>query len=149
MAQTLEALIEKEFTEVQKAKEDLLAKRAEIDQQIAALDLRIRAAENYRATLEGKFVAQQSLPLGPKARMSRQQAGSRAPRAPRGSREHIKNQIVELLTQHPEGLIAGQIIDQLTDYAKQLPNVLSLMKKDGVIHQEAKRGPYFIPPEAA
>jgi hypothetical protein len=146
MAQTLEALIEKEFTEVQKAREDILAKRAELDKQLAALDLRIRAVENYRATLEGKFAAPQAVQSGPRSRTPRQQAG---PRAARGSREHVKNQIVQLLHEHPEGLFASQITDLLADYAKQIPNVLSLMKKEGAIHQDARRGPYYIPQEAA
>ena len=146
MAQTLEALIEKEFTEVQKAREDLLAKRAEIDKELADLDLRIRAAENYRATLEGKFVAPVPLTAGPRSRKPRQEA---APRAARGSREHVKNQIVQLLHEHSEGLVASQITDALADYAKQIPNILSLMKKEGAIHQDARRGPYYIPGAAA
>jgi hypothetical protein len=112
----------------------LLAKRAEIDGQLEALDLRIRAAEIYRATREGRF----SLPAsGRKTRAS-------STRAPRGSREQLKRQILDLLKQHPEGLVSNQICASLPEGAKQIPNVLSVMKKDGVLDQEARRGPYRI-----
>ena len=81
MAQTLEALIEKEFQDVQKTREDLLAKKQEIDNQLRALDLRLQAAVNYRATLEGKFAQ-------PVTRSRKQQTktGTRAPRGARAGR---------------------------------------------------------------
>ena len=138
MSQTLESLIEKEFQEVQKTREDLLAKRAEIDEQLVALDLRIRAAENYRATLQGRFN-----PTAPKSRKPRE--SSSGSRAPRGSREALKNQIVALLKQHPEGMVSSQITAAFPDQVKAIPNLLNLMKKDGVLHQEARRGPYSLP----
>jgi hypothetical protein len=54
MAQNMETVIEREVAEVQKAREDLLAKRAEIDEQLLALDRRLYAAQTYQAALEGK-----------------------------------------------------------------------------------------------
>lgn len=137
MAQTLQALIEKEFEQVQKEREDLLGKRAEIDAQLQALDRRLNAAENYRLTLEGKFTVQ--LPLQPSKK--REATGERAPR---GSRDALKNQIIDLIKKHPDGLIAKQINDEFPD-VKGLANVLALLKKDGTIRQDAKRGPYYIP----
>jgi hypothetical protein len=133
-AAKLQSLIEKEYQEVQKAREELLAKRAEIDEQLEALDLRIRAAEIYRATLEGRF--------SPPASARKTRASST--RAPRGSREELKKQILDLLKQHPEGLVSNQITVALPRGAKQIPNVLSVMKKDGVLDQEARRGPYRV-----
>ena len=56
MAQPLQSVIEKEFQEVEKARQELLAKRDEIEEQLRALDLRLQAAINYRATLEGNFL---------------------------------------------------------------------------------------------
>jgi hypothetical protein len=138
MAQTLEALIEKEFAEVQKAREELLAKREEIDQQLVALDRRLYAAETYKAVLEGKLPAAE-----PRTRKPREASG---PRGRRGSREQLKSRIVDLVRQHPTGLAADQINQSLnaTDpkQKQQIANVLSLLKKDGLLRQEHRRGPY-------
>ena len=140
MAQNLEALIEKEFQEVQKTREDLLAKREEIDEQLKALDLRLRAAENYRATLEGHFTPPRSrTPRIPRAT---------GVRAPRGSREQLKQQIRELIGKFPGGLTAEAINHELraTDpkQKQKIANVLSLMKQEGAITQEQRRGPYTL-----
>ena len=90
MPQTLESLIEKEYETVQKAREDLLAKRAEIDDQLRALDRRLDAAANYKATLEGKF-----------ARPARTgQRKPRAPstgRAPRGAGGELQKRILSVI----------------------------------------------------
>jgi hypothetical protein len=138
MAQTLEALIEKEFAEVQKAREELLAKREEIDEQLLALDRRLYAAETYKAVLEGKVPPAES-----RTRRTREAA---APRGRRGSREQLKSQIVDLVRQHPEGLAADQINRSLnvTDpkQKQQIANLLSLLKKDGILRQGQRRGPY-------
>jgi hypothetical protein len=138
MAQTLEALIEKEFAEVQKAREALIAKREEIDQELLALDRRLYAAQTYQAALQGK------LPTGePRTRKPREKS---AQRGRRGSREQLKSQIVDLVRQHPTGLAADQINQSLnaTDpkLKQQIANVLSLLKKDGLLRQEQRRGPY-------
>jgi hypothetical protein len=65
MAQTLEALVEKEFAEVQKAREELLAKRKEIDEQLLELEKRFNAAQTYKAMREGKLP-----PTDPRTRRS-------------------------------------------------------------------------------
>jgi hypothetical protein len=133
-AANLQSLIEKEYQDVQKAREELLAKRAQIDEQLEALDLRIRAAENYRATLEGRF--------SPPARERKPAATST--RAPRGFREELKKQILDLLKQHPQGMVSNRITAAIPEGAKQIPNVLSVMKKEGLLDQETKRGPYRV-----
>jgi hypothetical protein len=140
VASTLEAVIEKEFQEVEKARQELLAKRKEIEEQLKALDLRLQAAINYRATLEGKFSAPRQ------ERKSRESTGSRAPR---GTRDRVKQRILELMKQHPEGLASDQISSALgateAKQKQQIANLLSLLKKDGALHQEARRGPYALP----
>ena len=80
-------------------------------------------------------------PIGTQEPKARKTAGARAPR---GSREELKNKITELLKQHSEGLVASQITTAIPEGTKQIPNVLSIMKKAGLIKQEARRGPYFI-----
>jgi hypothetical protein len=138
MAQTLEALIEKEFAEVQKAREELLAKREEIDEQLLVLERRLYAAQTYQAALQGKLSAAE-----PRTRKPREAAG---PRGRRGSREQLKSQIVDLVRQHPEGLAADQINQSLKagdpKQRQQIANLLSLLKKDGILRQGQRRGPY-------
>jgi hypothetical protein len=138
MAQNLEAEIERELAEAQKDREELLAKREEIDQQLLEVDLRVYAAQTYQAARHGK------LPVAePRTRKPRE---SSAPRSRRGSREQLRTQIVDLVRQHPAGLVADQISQSLnaTDpkQKQQIANVLSLLKKDGVLRQVQRRGPY-------
>jgi hypothetical protein len=133
---TIKRVIEREFAEVQKSREDLLAKRAEIDDQLRALDRRLEAATNYKATLEGKF------------RTSFSERKTRAPstRAPRGDRAKLKEKILDLLRQ---GELTAEAINselQATEpkEKQKIANVLSLMKQNGAITQEQRRGPYTI-----
>jgi hypothetical protein len=50
------------------------------------------------------------------------------------------------VSKHPEGLAADQINQSMnaTDpkQKQQIANVLSLLKKEGALHQEQRRGPY-------
>jgi hypothetical protein len=127
MAQTLEALIEREYETVEREREKLRAERAKIDEQLRALDRRLDAAANYKATLEGKFASP--------ARKARASSG----RAPRGARGELRQRILDLLRQNPDGLLASQIGDALPESKKQLPSVLSQMKGDGLLTQAAGR----------
>jgi chromosome segregation ATPase len=101
---TPESVIESEFQKVEKTREGLLTKRAEIDQQLQEVEQRFTNLRNALAALQGKF--------NPPTRGPSEQRKSRASssgRAPRGSREQLKNRISDLLKQHPEGLVANQI----------------------------------------
>jgi hypothetical protein len=135
MAKTFETFITEERERLQKVREDCLSKRAEIDEQIAAADRELYAINAYEQAKQGK------LPTEPRARKPR----ASGDRAPRGSREALKNQIVALLKRHPEGMVSSQITAAFPDQVKAIPNLLNLMKKDGVLHQEARRGPYSLP----
>jgi hypothetical protein len=106
-----------------------------IDEQIEAAEERFTRLRNAQAALEGKL----SLPAAAKERKTRASSGTRAKR---GSRDKIRDQIINLLKQHPEGMVSNQITSVVTD--KAVPNLLSLMKKEGGIRQPARRGPYFI-----
>jgi hypothetical protein len=137
--QTLAAYIQREREEVQKAREDLLAKRREIDEQLKGLDRRWEAAEAYEAVLRGKPIPQPRAP--------------RAPRAPRGKRGERRAELVDLIRQHPDGLTADQINQFLNATDKKdkqvIANLLANMKKEGTLHQEQRRGPYVIPADKA
>jgi hypothetical protein len=135
---TFETFIAEERERLQKAKEDLLSKRQEVDEQLTAADRELQAIAAYEQAKQGKFPFRE-----PRTRKPKDSAG---PRAPRGSREQLKSRIVELVKQHPTGLTSRQITDALdSTVAKQLPNLLSLMKKEGALAQEGRGGPYSIP----
>jgi hypothetical protein len=139
---TFETFIAEERERLQKAKKDLLSKRQEIDDELRAADRELHAIAAYEQAKQGKgsFAAL-------RARRPRDSSG---PRVPRGSRDQLKTQIVALVKQHPEGLVSDQINQSLSaSDAKakaSIAAVLSLLKKDGTLHQEQRRGPYFVPP---
>jgi hypothetical protein len=137
MAKTFEQFVEEERARLTKTREECLAKRQEIDEEIAAVDRELDAIAAYEQVKRGKA---STLSQQPRARRT---SGARAPR---GSREHLKNQIIELVSKHPEGLVSDQINRSLniTDpkQKQQLATVLALLKKEGALHQEQRRGPY-------
>jgi hypothetical protein len=127
---TPESVIEIEFQKVKKTREGLLKQLQEVEQRFTNL-------RNALAALQGKFTPPTRGTPGPL-----EQRKPRASSAPRGSREQLKTRITDLLKQHPEGLVANQITTAIPD--KGVPNLLSLMKKEGTISQEARRDPYRI-----
>jgi len=127
MAETLKTLIEREYETVEKERKELLERRGVIDEQLRALDRRLEAAANYTATLEGTFAA------------PRRKARASSGRAPRGARGELRQRILDLLRQNPAGLLSRQIGDALPDSKKQLGNLLSQMKGEGLLTQAAGR----------
>ncbi len=136
---TFATYIAREREEIQKGREDLLAKRREIDEKLQSLDRRWEAAEAYEATLRGK--------PAPKAH------AARAPGAPRGKRGERRAELLDLIRQHPDGLTADQINHSLNATDKRdkqaIANLLANMKKEGTLHQEQRRGPYIVPTNEA
>ena len=137
--QTLATYMQREREEIQTAREDLLAKRKEIDEQLQSLDRRWEAAEAYEAVLRGKPISH--------AR------ATRAPRAPRGKRRERRAELLDLIRQHPDGLTADQINQFLNATDKKnkqaIANLLANMKKEGTLHQEQRLGPYVAPANQA
>ena len=105
MTQTLESLIEKEYETVQKEREALLARRAEIDDKLRTLDRRLDAAANYKATLEGKFVRPTRAPSQRKA--------ATGTRAPRGAGGDMQKKILAVVQLFPQGATAEVINSEL------------------------------------
>jgi hypothetical protein len=143
MAQpTMESVIEREYETVQKEREDLLAKRADIDEQLRALDLRLEAATNYKATLEGKFARPTQAP--------RKSRGPSTGRAPRGAGGELQKHILAVVEQFPDGASAEVINSELqadtADAKKPIAAALFRMKKSDVLLQLKPRGPYSVAP---
>ena len=137
----LRRLIEREFEHGEKAREDLLAKRAEIDQQLTALDRRLEAAKNYRLTLEGRFATTPTV-----ARTPRKASG---PRAKRGELGGFRKEVYDYVAaQH--GRTSRQVIDHFKDVKVSKVNAaLHNLKKQGQLTQDGRGGQYVAAPEAA
>jgi hypothetical protein len=142
MVQTTEAVIERDLAEATKTREDLLTKRAELDEQIRAAEQRYNMLKHVQAVLQGRVSIEAST-----------ERKSRAPssgRAPRGARAEIRNQIAELLPRFADGLSAEGINSELqaeTKAQKQaIANVLSQMVKEGILTWGGRRQPYKLAP---
>jgi hypothetical protein len=134
------------FDQAEKRLKDLQAERD-------ALDVKIREAEqlhtnirNAQAALQGKWA--------PSTTASKERK-PRAPstRAPRGARAELRNQITELLRNSPQGLTAEGINSELQASSKnekqRIANVLSAMKREGLIVWDGRRSPYKLAPAQA
>jgi hypothetical protein len=139
---TFQSLLEKEYADLEKTLEDLRGKRAEIDQQIDQAEERFTRLRDAQAILEGKHITQRRLAKGTT------EAAARRARAPRGERGKLREQIKDIVAQHPDGLAAEGINQELgatTPKDKQrIANVLSLMKNEGILTQAQRRGPYKL-----
>lgn len=141
--QTFETFIAKERERLQKVREDALAKRAEIDDTIAATDRELAAIAAYEATKQGKTVG---------VKPARAPRGTTA-RAPKGARSELRQQILDLLASNPEGMFAEQIYKGLGATDKKgkqaIANLLVRMKADNAVYQPQKRAQYTLPAQAA
>jgi hypothetical protein len=67
------------------------------------------------------------------------------------SAEREGAELLELISQHPDGLTADQINQSLHATDKKdkqaIANLLANMKKEGALHQEQRRGSYVVPAE--
>jgi hypothetical protein len=135
----LETVLEKRFANIEKRREDLLARRAELDEQLHDVEDEYQRVKTAQEALAGKFR------VTPTERRPRAASGRRAPR---GARAELREKIVNLIKGDSDGLTAEGINSALEAHDKkakqQIANVLSSMKADGVLTQEARRGPYKL-----
>jgi hypothetical protein len=137
---TDEELLERRHKALAKEREDLLAKRAGIDQELSQLDIRIQAWANYKATLEGKF--RPPTAAAPRERKPR----TPSTRAPRGERAKLRKKLADHIGQSPDGATAQALYQELganTPHEKRpIDAALNAMKKDGTLNQERRHSPY-------
>jgi hypothetical protein len=117
MADTFKDLIEKERARVNQQRKMLLVQRADLDRQIAELDIELSAIEAYENAKRGKK---------PSRARAAQKDGKRA-------------QILQLIGTS-EGLTRGQLIDLMTTKGdksgeQSVSNALSILKKRGKLKQ--------------
>jgi hypothetical protein len=136
---TLETLVESRFEDIQKRREELLAKRAKIDEQLHAVEDEYHRVKIASDALAGKF----------KAVSAERKLRAPSTRATRGARGELREKIRDLIRQFPEGITAKGINTELqaTDKAskQRIANLLTLMLKDGSLERPQARGPYTLP----
>jgi chromosome segregation ATPase len=137
---TLETMFDKRFADIQKRREDLLAKRTEIEEQLHAVEDEYQRVKTAQEALAGKF----------KATPAERKPRATSTRAPRGARAELRQKLYDLIGQFPEGLTAEGINSELqaTDpkEKQKIANVLSLMVKDRVLTWGGRRQPYRLGP---
>ena len=109
----VDELIPQERERLTKAREDALSRKAEIDEEIAGIDLRLKALTAYEQVMNGK-----------------QPAGKR-----RNARTGMRSAILETLKQHPDGIIKGDLVTNMNaddpDQKRAISSALSALKRDG------------------
>jgi hypothetical protein len=119
------SFIEEERARIKAAIKAAKTKRQEADQEIEQLEAQIAAIAAYDTALKGKKAVTE-------------------PRAPRGRRGEKRQTILDLITQHPDGMTRHELIDQMNAHSdkaaeQSISNAPSALKKAGQLTQEGKR----------
>lgn len=94
-AETFESFMKRECKRLQKARDNAAARKAEVDQELDAIERELTAIEAYDKA------------RGDKA----ERAPKRAPRRAKGRRGEKRQAILDVLRQHPDGLTRGEILN--------------------------------------
>jgi hypothetical protein len=119
MEQTFADFIEKERERLARQREDVLARRRKLDDELAEIDRELNAIAAYEAAKRG--------------------TPARAPRRTRGKRQIV----LEEVKKHPEGITRGQLLETMGMQDKQgaqfVSNALSHFKRQGQMRLENGR----------
>lgn len=126
---TFEQFTAREKTRLAKAREDALAKQAEIEAALSAIDVELMAISAYEAAKKGK-------------RPGRRGSGTRTRRGPE------RQKILAVITASADGLMRGQVIEALGvkgDRAgeQSVSNSLAALKRSSKLRQNDE-GKYLI-----
>lgn len=122
--------IEKERTRLSKNRETILAKRTELDQQLATIDQELHAISAYEAARQGKLPLPATTHRAPRA--------STGTRGPRGEKQGA---VLALIQQHPNGIARADILEKMEAKGdkkaeQNISNALALLKKKGQLTAE-------------
>jgi hypothetical protein len=92
--------VERERARLHAERDAVLAQQKDLDAKLAALDREVSAVDAYEAAKSGK-----AAPSPPRARTARS--------AGRGRRGGRREELMELIRQHPEGLARKDILERL------------------------------------
>src|SRR3954464_13845996 len=129
MPETFEEMVERDRERLTKAREDALARRKQIDDEIEAIDREFEAIKAYE-----RIKTQKTQKGG---------AASKKPgqRARRGERQQ---EVLDLIGQHPDGLTRAEILAELGAKGDKkaeasISSALNNLKKSGRLGSEGKR----------
>lgn len=119
--ETMESIMEKERQRLKKQKEDVLAQRAQLDDQIEAIDKELGAIDAYEMAKQGKL---------PTATRTSTGAGTRRT----GIRDDIYNQVKQKPSARAD-LIEARGAKGNKSEEQAISNALSALKKSGKLKQ--------------
>lgn len=94
-AETFEGFIKRERKRLERARDKAAGRKAEVDQELNAIERELTAIEAYDKARGGKA----------------RRASKRAPRRAKGRRGEKRQTILDMLRQHPDGLTRGEILN--------------------------------------
>jgi hypothetical protein len=123
--ETLDSFITRERERLQKSRQDALARKQQVEDEIASIDRELKAMDAYHAVKQGKS----------ERRVRRRLPGRR------GSR---REQILELIKQTPDGLSRGDIITRLAlkgnkSGEQSVSNALTALKKQKLLDSRGRK----------
>jgi TFIIF-interacting CTD phosphatase-like protein len=126
MSESVVSVLEKERARLNKQRDQVLARREKLDEEIARIDKELGAITAYEAAKQGK----------PKRAASK--------RDPRGSRQQS---ILEVIAKHTKGITRGEILEAMNFKGNKageqsVSNALSALKKAKRIVSKDRK--YFV-----
>jgi hypothetical protein len=126
-AETFQAFMKRERTRLQKARDKAARKKAEVDQELKALERELTAIEAYDNATRGK--------------------AKPVPKRARSRRGEKRQAILELVNQHPDGLSRGDILNLVgvkgdKSGEQSVSNALSALTKQ---NQLGKKDGKYVP----
>jgi hypothetical protein len=126
-AETFQAFMKRERTRLQKARDKAAQKKAEVDQELEALERELTAIEAYDKATRGK--------------------AKPVPKRARSRRGEKRQAILDLVNQHPDGLSRGEILNLIgvkgdKSGEQSVSNALSALTKQ---NQLGKKDGKYVP----
>ena len=127
-AETFQAFMKRERTRLQKARDKAVQKKAEVDQELEALERELTAIEAYDKAKGGKAKA----------------APKRSYRRARTRRGEKRQAILDLVNQHPDGLSRGEILNLICvkgdkSGEQSVSNALSALTKQNQLGKKERK----------
>jgi hypothetical protein len=126
-AETFQSFMKRERTRLQKARDKAAQKKAEVDQELEALERELTAIEAYDKASGGKVKP--------------------APKRARSGRGEKRQAVLEIISQHPDGLSRGEILNLIgvkgdKSGEQSVTNALSALTKQ---NQLGKNDGKYVP----
>lgn len=127
-AETFQAFMKRERTRLHKARDKAAQKKAEMEQELETLERELTAIEAYDKATGGKA----------------KPAPKRASRRVRSGRGEKRQAVLEIISQHPDGLSRGEILNLIgvkgdKSGEQSVSNALSALTKQNQLGKKDKK----------